>query len=203
MPVDVIPGQTPTTEPGTTPTTPTTPEPAPDGARVFDAEYVRQLRAEAAENRKAAQAAAADLKKLQDAQLSDAEKQSARLNELETAQAAHEQERRDLRLRLEVEREARRMGIVDEDAAFRLLDTASIKFDDAGMPTGVDKALKALTEARAWLIQAPSAPPVPATSPTNPPRPGGTPLTRDDIRRMTPEQINANWDAVQAAMSAR
>ena len=47
---------------------------AGDKAETFDAEYVKKLREEAAEHRTKKVAAEAELKKLQDGQLSDAEK---------------------------------------------------------------------------------------------------------------------------------
>lgn len=37
----------------------------------------------------------------------------------------------------------------------------------------------------------------------NPPSGGNHPLTRDQIRKMTPEQINANWDSVKAALAQK
>ncbi len=58
---------------------------ARDKAETFDAEYVKKLREEAADHRTKKVAAEAELKKLQDAQLSDAEKASKRLAELEAA----------------------------------------------------------------------------------------------------------------------
>lgn len=39
--------------------------------------------------------------------------------------------------------------------------------------------------------------------PATPPSGGGTKITRDQIRKMTPEEINANWDSVKAALAQK
>jgi len=46
---------------------------------------------------------------------------------------------------------ASKLGIVDPDAAFRLLDTASLEFDDNGQPKDVERALKALLSNKPYL----------------------------------------------------
>lgn len=111
-----------------------------------------------------------------------------------------------LQTRLEVERCARREGIVDEDAAFRLLDTGRVELDGSGRPVNVEALIKELVTERPWLIGGPGGAPAPhetSASPANPPRDGTRRMTHDDLRRMTPEQINANWDAIQAALMER
>ncbi len=121
------------------------------GSEKFDAEYVRQLREEAAKHRTEKAAAQAELKKLQDAQLSDAERQSKRLAELEAQSQRFDADKRDLQARLTVEREARKLGVIDEDAAYRLLDSSKLKFDDDGRPTNAGDLLKELVRERPYL----------------------------------------------------
>ena len=142
------------------------------GTEKFLAEYVRQLRDEAAKHRTEKTAAQTELKKLQDAQLSDAERQSKRLAELEAQSARFDADKRELQARLTVEREARKLGLFDEDAAFRLLDSSKLKFDDDGRPTNAGDLLKELVKERPYLSgQALQANPV--TSATNPARSRG------------------------------
>jgi predicted phage gp36 major capsid-like protein len=126
---------------------------------------------------------------------------------LERARAAEERAR-SLEVRLQVERCARRAGVVDEDAAYRLMDLQELEYDAAGRPANVEELMQRLLEARPWLRRggagpdgAPAAGPGAAgASPANPPRDAVRSMSRDAIRRMTPDQINANWEAVEAAL---
>lgn len=115
----------------------------------------------------------------------------------ERARAAEERARW-LEVRLEAERCARRLGVVDEDAAFRLLDRDRIECDEAGRPVNVDRLMKELVEQRPWLAR-----PESSVSVANPPRDGFRTLSVEAIRRMSPDEINDNWDAVQAALRTR
>ena len=103
---------------------------------------------------------------------------------------------REVTFAAEASRAARALGLVDEEAAVRLLDRSGVELDAAGKPTNLEALLADMARKRPWLA---GQPPAPASTAANPalPRPG---LTRDDVRRMTAEQINANWDAVQAAL---
>jgi len=118
----------------------------------------------------------------------------------ERARAAEERARL-LELRLEVERCARQAGIVDADAAFRLLDTSRLERGPTGSPANVGPLLEQMTRERPWLLGASTTADDRTASPANAPRDGLRRLTRDDLRRMTPEQINANWEAIEAALS--
>lgn len=63
-----------------------------------------------------------------------------------------------------------------------------------------DSIIKAMKEKHAdWIgeVEEKGVPPL------NPPGGGGTKLTKDQIRGMTPEQINANWDSVKAALAQK
>lgn len=205
-------GQVPTTPPTdgqVPPTTPpvtdpvTTPTDGQNPPAMFDAAYVESLRREAAANRVAAKKASDALEAMKAAQMTDAERAAARLKELEAAQTAWETERRALTTQAEVERQARKLGIVDEDAAARLIDTGQITYDDAGKPVNVEALLAELVRARPWLKAADQPQSTAPTSPTNAQRTNaGRTLTRADIAKMTPDQINANWDAVQEVLKS-
>ncbi len=118
---------------------------------------------------------------------------------------AAEERARLLETRLHAERAARRLGLVDEDAAFRLLDVERIEFDEAGHPANIEALMKELAERRPWLcaVRDGAGAASSGASPTNPSRDGFRTLTRDAIRRMSPDEINANWDAVEAALRER
>ena len=161
----------------------------------FDSEYVAKLRAEAAGYRKRMRDLEQVVKQNEEAKLSETERLQKRLAELERQQSAYEQERQERTLRYEVMLVASRMGIIDPEAAYRLLDLSSIEFDPDGKPQAVDKALTELVRQKPYLKGVTAS-----GSPTNPPRGSAAVLTREAIAAMTPEQINANWDAVKAAM---
>lgn len=95
------------------------------------------------ERLRAAEAAAEDAKKsLQ----TDAEKQAARLAELEAQALTWKQKEQELLVRNALSIAATKRGI-DPDLAGKLLNWAAIKFDDeTGQPKGVGKALDALLE---------------------------------------------------------
>ena len=145
----------------------------------------------------------------------DASRDAEAADALERARAAEERARL-LEVRLEVERCARRAGVVDEDAAYRLMDLQELEYDAAGKPANVEELLQKLLETRPWLRTgahtgaspdafgktdgASANGSVAGASPANPPRDAVRAMTRDAIRRMTPDQINANWEAVEAAL---
>ena len=142
----------------------------------FDAEYVKGLRKESAAYRKRAQEAEARAKALEDAKLSETERMQNRLAELERQQADHERERQEWTLRQEVNAAANAMGLVDADAAYKLLDMAELEFAESGAPKNLDKALANLVKARPYLVAAPTV------STTNPARTSVQAETEQDKR---------------------
>ncbi|MBC8140011.1 MAG: hypothetical protein H7Y38_01070 [Armatimonadetes bacterium] len=129
----------------------------------------------------------------------DMQKAADRAAEAEKKVAAAEATLRETYLRLDVERAARKLSIVDEDAAFRLMDTGAVKFDANGKPQNVEALLAELVKAKPYLAGEPGGS---GGSPTNPARPRGGGLTRDALAKMTAKQIAAlPQDEVLAAMS--
>lgn len=121
----------------------------------FDAEYVKGLRKEAASHRTRVRELEAKLKEHEDAKLSETEKLQKRVAELEAQAQAHGEER----LRYEVMLAAEKLGIVDSDAAYRLLDRDSLEDGK------VEEALRKLAAAKPYLVSRSSG-----GSPTNPAR---------------------------------
>lgn len=63
-----------------------------------------------------------------------------------------------------------------------------------------DNIIKAMKEKHAdWIGEVKDE----GIPPLNPPGGGGTKLTKDQIRGMTPEQINANWDSVKTVLAQK
>jgi hypothetical protein len=128
-----------------------------------------------------------------DKQKSEAQKLQEKLADYQKREQQWALEKRDTMLQIAVQAASAKLGIVDAEVALALIrDT--IEFDNDGKPQGVEAALSKLLADKPYLKAGTS------TSPTNPPRQGAT-LTKADIEKMTPEQINENWEAVQAALA--
>lgn len=85
---------------------------------------------------------------------------------------------------------ANKLGFKDPSDAFRFLSD-----DDTGDDDTAERALKRLADSKDYLIERRR----PSGGPVN----GGSKgLTMDQIKNMSQEEINANWEAVQAAMAA-
>lgn len=119
-------------------------------------EEIRRLRRENADYR-------TRLKKLEDAQRAADDAQLSEVDRLKRDHAETVAERDKLRTQLqrsETEKvlitAARKLGIVDEDAAIRLLEWDALDFDETtGKPKNAEAQLKALMQARPWLAAQP------------------------------------------------
>lgn len=154
-------------------------------------ELLGELGLEKADDLKALVKAA---KAKQASEQTEAQRLQAQLAEAQKREATTTARLRELALINAVQAAAQKVGIVDAEVALALIQGA-IQFDGDGNPQGVEAALTELVKAKPFL-KAQSAG---SGSPTNPPR-GGAMLTKEAISKMTPEQINANWPAVQAAL---
>ena len=135
----------------------------------FDAEYVKQSRREAAEYRKKLRDLEQTVKQHEEAKLSESERLQKRLAELEREQANYQRERQERTLKYETMLAASKLGIVDPEAAYKLLDLTRIEFDEDGTPRNIEAALKELLKAKPYLAAQPAAS---SGSPTNPARTG-------------------------------
>lgn len=69
----------------------------------------------------------------------------------------------ELRAQIAVEREAWRAGVTDLEAAWRLIDSDALDYDDNGLPTNAEDVVKKLVEDRPYLKDG-KAGPAPSTS---------------------------------------
>ena len=111
-------------------------------------EIEKQGKAAAAENAKLK----AELDKFREAQMTEQERKDKKA--AEDAQRAEQATSvlRQERLERQIERHARQLNIVDEEAAVRLLDHGQIEFDADGRPTNVKDLLDALVAAKPYLV---------------------------------------------------
>jgi hypothetical protein len=110
----------------------------------------KKLRAENHSLRERAKALEAEKTAAETAKLPEQERLQRRLVELERAEAEHERERQDWRLRDAVTTTALRLGYRDPADAFALIDRAALEYDEAGNPKNVDKLLTDLATAKPW-----------------------------------------------------
>jgi hypothetical protein len=187
-----------------------TPQPAGGQSRTFTQEQLDAIVGERATRAKSAAISellgelgfekADDLKALVQSAREQADKQKSETQKLQEKLADYQKreqqwalEKRDTMLQIAVQAASAKLGIVDAEVALALI-RGTIEFDNDGKPQGVEAALSKLLADKPYLKAGTS------TSPTNPPRQGAT-LTKADIEKMTPEQINENWEAVQAALA--
>ena len=111
-------------------------------------EELRTLRAQAKELADAR----ARLKEIEDKDKSETERMASKAREVEAKLTSAEQRAADLALQMSVERAARKLGFIDEDDAYRLLDRKAVTLDDDGVPTNVETLLKDLAKAKPHLI---------------------------------------------------
>lgn len=126
-------------------------------------------------------------KEADDAKLSEQEKLQNRVKELEAQATALAEEKKSLLVRTAVEREARKLNLVDEDAAYRLLDLNAIEFGDDGAPKNIETLLKALAKDKPYLVaQGNGKSPITAT-----PRPDdGRAASQAEILRLRQLEMN-------------
>jgi hypothetical protein len=122
-----------------------------EGQERFDTEYVKKLRAEAAESRRKLRDLEGKVKADEEAKLTEQERLQKRLAELERKETEYQMALQARTLEYEVKLCAARLGVVDYDAAYRLLDLKQVEFDDDGKPTNVEKVLKELITKKPYL----------------------------------------------------
>lgn len=135
------------------------------------------------------------------ADLSETERLTMQLAETTQHLAERETRIRTLALSGQIATAAQRFGIIDTDAATKLVDTTSIEYDDdAAQWVGVDDALRALALDRPWLTQT-GQPVASSANPTNPTRRRST-LTVEQLRVMSQSEIDAlSQDEINAALA--
>lgn len=122
----------------------------------------------------------------------------AKYKDLEGKHSTLLTENQEIILESTVVREGVALGIVDTDAALKLVDRSGIKFEGR-KATGVKEALESLLKDKPYLKG------------TATPNQGGgsfdgnTPpdlYTAEQLKALKPQEINANWDKVQRSLAA-
>lgn len=88
----------------------------------------------------------------EEAAKSELQKAQERAAELEKKIEAEAAMRKEMVTSHEVATQANKLGIVDGDDAYKLLDKGAIEYDDNGKPTNVDVLLKKLVQDKPYLL---------------------------------------------------
>ena len=199
-------GQAPTGQPAAQPqqaAAPTGQEPNEGLSLAATQAELTKARQEAAKYRTERNAFEADLKKRQEAEMTEGERLKARATELETQATQAANELRQERANRMVEREARKLSIIDEETALALVQH-KIEYDDKGQPTNVTELLTALAKDKPFLVTQPGAGAgagarQPAASAANPNRGGPSVGTFTESQIQDREFYEANRDAIMKA----
>ncbi|AFZ67565.1 hypothetical protein [Deinococcus peraridilitoris] len=163
-----------------------TPEPTDKHARTE--QRLRRERNAAREQLTALQAQLESLKSEKETRM--AEETQAQLTELQTQLEAARTELRQERLKASLTGK-----VVDVDAALKLLGTEHLAED--GTPK-----VDAFLERYPFLAASPAAAPTAPGGGGGSQGTGGKKYTQADLDRMTPAEINANWDAIQKDLNS-
>lgn len=117
---------------------------------------------------KAEKEAAEAKKAAEEAQLTEIERTKKQYADLQAQHDTYTRQMQERIVRYEVERQAAKLGIIDPEAATKLLDWAELEYDEDGTPKNADKLLEKLVKNKPYLAPAPAQPtPTPAqTAPT-------------------------------------
>lgn len=130
----------------------------------------------------------------EDAERSDLEKATARIRELEEAEAARERVARDAAIHVAVVSAAARLGFADPEDALRLMDAEAVELVD-GKPRDIDRLLSEILKAKPYLKAAAK----PADFGQGD-RGRQATLTLEQVKAMKTDEINARWDEVRVAL---
>lgn len=147
---------------------------------------LKKIRSETAALRRRTKEAEAELEKLRTEQLSETEKAIAEARNVARQEVLGEVNQR--LVAAEIRAAAAKAAAIDPDDIVKLVDTAQVAVDDQGDIVGVDEAVAELLEAKPHLVKQPDPRfKVPADGGATNQRQ----LTREDLKRMSPSQINA------------
>lgn len=160
---DQLVKSTPTTSQGATPEKSTTPSLEEAMARLAEIERKHKNATEELDRHRKNAKKLADYEEAErqakEAQLSEIERTTKKYQELQSQHDTYVKTMQERIVRYEVEKEAGKLGIIDPDAATKLLDWSQIEYEEDGTPKNADKLLAALVKQRPWLKPAPTPEP--------------------------------------------
>lgn len=176
--------------------------------KTFDAEYVKELRNEAAKYRTERNEVQKSFEEFQsklaeyETRIKDFEKEKLTAEErqkLEFEEAVEkakslESKLRETRLEAAVAKNVRKFELADVDATLKLMDTSKVQYNDDGRPANIEDVLTATLEQYPFLKG--SAKKAVDTGATNPGRSKNNTLTREAIAAMSHEERASRMDEI-------
>lgn len=132
----------------------TPPEPqAGEGqhSETLSLEEAKKLRSEAQNLRKRLKSYEDAEQQSRDAQLSETERLKKQHADLQAKYDTEVRQMQERVIRYEVQAQAHKIGIIDPDAAVRLLDWSDLEYDEDGTPNNAEKLLKELLKNKPYL----------------------------------------------------
>lgn len=156
----------------------------------FPRDYVEKLRSEAKGYRTELSDVKAKLTAFEEAQMSELEKAKAQADAFKAQVEAANAQVQQARAEAAISTAAGKAGL-PVDLALRLVD---VQFDDEGKPMGIDEAVQGLVQQYPQLVSGGG------TSAMNGANGKKRPLTREEISKMSPQEINERWSEISQAM---
>lgn len=140
-----------------------------------------------------------DLKsQIETEKLSEKERLEKRVAELQNAQEVSNRQHQERAINYEVRLQATQIGIIDTDAAVKLLDWSELEFNEDGSPSNVEELLKKLIKNKSYLLGKPANGSGGATNPSRSSSTGVKELTWAVITSMSAEEYTARRPEIQA-----
>lgn len=170
-----------------------------DEQQTFSKEYVDALRQESAGYRTKLRdlegrftTLESELAGRKKSEQTDEEKRQQELKDAAAKAEAAERRAREVAVQAAVERSARKLNVVDEDAAYRLLDHEKIELDADGKPINVDALLQELVKAKPFLVAPENGSSGKKGVPGSPKNDGSDGKSREEIVKQTREEMAAS-----------
>ena len=145
----------------------------------------------------------------------EVKKVEATADELKAEAIKYRQARNEARIEAAVLKECIKYGITDYDAATKLLPTTDLEMED-GKIKGLDKAFETMLKDRPYLNpkninkddkgkedSTQELKSIIKQSSAKPQSSGTEKYTREDVKNMSAEQINANWETISKQLEAK
>lgn len=177
--------------------------------KVFDADYVKELRNEAAKyrtERNEVQKSVEEfqtrlqeyenkIKEFEKEKMTVEERQKLEFKEAVTKAQELENEIRSTRLEAAVAKNVRKFDLADADATLKLMDHSKVQYNDDGRPANIEDVLTATLEQYPFL-KGSGKKVVADPGTTNPGRQKNSALTREAIAAMTHEERASRMDEI-------
>ncbi len=130
----------------------------------------------------------------EESEKSELQKAQEKAQQLEKERESWQSKQKETAAQYDVALKAAKLGIVDPDAAWKLLDRSELQYDANDKPSNTELLLQGLLKEKPYLAGG-------GSSAMNPSK--ARKFTKAEIERMTPAEINKNWDAIKDFLESK